>query len=228
MIVRNWMKPEPVTVTSDTLVSKAKRILVEKNLRALPVVDDGRLRGLLTRINCLRASEWVTRTEDPHEFDYFAHRLKVKDLMVRNPATVEVSDTMETCLLRGQEEKVSQFPVLEDGKVVGLVSASEIFKLAAQVLGVWDHWSGITIGPIAVEPGTLGKIAALAEQAGAVLQSLFTVPMPGEDGAKKAILRFRDADAERLAGIFVKNGYPMLEVCQDAQSCREGGGARLG
>ena len=55
MLVRNWMRRDFVAVTSDTLISQANRILAEKELRALPVVDDGRLRGLITRKMCLRA-----------------------------------------------------------------------------------------------------------------------------------------------------------------------------
>ena len=213
MIVRNWMKPDPVTVTSDTLGSRAKRVLVEKNLRALPVVDDGRLRGVVTRVSCLRAAEFVARTEDPHEFSYFTNRLKVKDLMVRNPQTVDVDDPMEICLRRGQEEGVSQFPVMENGKVVGLVSASEVFYLAAQMLGVTRKQNGITVGPLDVQKGTLTALAALAEDKGAVVESLFSIPECGCTGKMKVVLRFTGADLPEVAAAIKAAGYPVIEVC---------------
>ena len=213
MIVRNWMKRDPVTVTSDTLVSKAKRILVEHNLRALPVVDEGRLRGVVTRVSCLRAAEFVARTEDPHEFSYFTNRLKVKDLMVRNPLTVDVDDPMEVCLRRGQEESVSQFPVLENGKVVGLVSAHEVFYLAAQMLGTTRRQNGITVGPLTVERGTLAQIEAVVEKVGAVVESLFSVPAGVDDGRMKAIVRFTGADIAEVAAAIKAAGYDVLELC---------------
>ena len=53
MLVRDWMQPDPVVVASDTLVSEANRILSQNKLHALPVVDDGKLRGLVTRANLL-------------------------------------------------------------------------------------------------------------------------------------------------------------------------------
>ena len=81
MIVRNWMKTNPETVHGDTLVLEAKRMLIEKNLRFMPAVDDGSLRGIVTRASCLRAAEHVSRGQDPHEFDYFANKLMVKDLI---------------------------------------------------------------------------------------------------------------------------------------------------
>jgi acetoin utilization protein AcuB len=212
MIVRNWMMPNPITVTGDTLVSKAKRILLEHNLRALPVTDEnGRLRGLLTRVSCLRASEFVTRTQDPHEFEYFANRLKVKDLMVRNPRSVSAEDTMEMCLRRGQEEKLAQLPVVEDGKVVGMISANEIFYLAAQILGVWQHWSGLTIGPLPVEKGTLAKIGKTVEDAGAVLECVFTVKLNGQDERSKVIVRF-SGNIEEVAAAISKAGFQVVEV----------------
>ena len=130
MIVRNWMQQNPTLVNGDTLLSEAKRILSEHNLQALPVVDDGRLRGVITRAHCLQAAHFVARTQSADEYSFFANRLKVKDIMVRNPATVRADDTMQLCLLKGQQLGVAQFPVLDGERVVGVISANEIFQLA--------------------------------------------------------------------------------------------------
>ena len=71
MIVKNWMKPTPVTVTGDMLLAEASRIFTESSLHGLPVVEDGRLRGLITRANCLRAAHHVAksgfRVESEHD-----------------------------------------------------------------------------------------------------------------------------------------------------------------
>jgi acetoin utilization protein AcuB len=131
MLVRDWMQVEPLTTTGETLVSEAKRLLTENNLHALPVVEAGRLRGLVTRANVLRMGHFVTRTQNPDEFAFFVTRLKVKDIMVRRPASVQADDTMELCLQRGRELGVAQFPVLDGERLVGVISATEIFQLAA-------------------------------------------------------------------------------------------------
>lgn len=131
MLVRDWMRPDPVTIPGDTLVTEAKRLLADQNLQAMPVIEQGRLRGLVTRHILLRAGHYVLRTQDPDEIEFFATRLKVKDVMVRNPATVEASDSMQHCLKKGRELGVAQFPVMENGRVVGIISANEIFQLAA-------------------------------------------------------------------------------------------------
>jgi acetoin utilization protein AcuB len=209
MLVRNWMRRDFVTVTSDTLVSQANRILAEKELRALPVVDDGRLRGLITRKMCLRAAENAMRGQGIFEFQYFTSQLRVKDLMVRNPLTIDAGDTMENCLRRGQEHGVSQFPVLEGGKVVGLVSATEIFSLAAHMLGVWDSCCSMTLEPLVIEAGTLVRLARVIENSGGLCNSLITI---GNDaGPRRIVVRFSASDPGAVVRAVEGAGFRIME-----------------
>ena len=216
MIVRNWMQVNPKTIPSDTLVSEAKRILSENNLHALPVVDDGKLRGLVTRANLLRMGHFVLRTQDPDEFNFFVTRLKVKDIMVRNPATVQADETMEQCLLRGQELGVAQFPVVDGEQVVGVISANEIFQLAAHCLGAWERRSGVTLAPLELGPGVLGRIADVVEGTGAVLQALY--PIGRQDAhndagyqKKKVIIRFHAGEVRGVVSALEAAGFPVIE-----------------
>ncbi len=223
MLVRNWMQRDPATVGADALVSEANRILSEGNLHALPVVEDGRLRGLLTRASCVRAAGFVARSQSPDEFGFFANRLKVKDVMVRNPATVHVTDTMEHCLLKGQALRVGQFPVLENNRVVGLISANEIFLLTAQFLGAWEKWSGITLAPVELAPGTLGRIAAIVESAGATLYALYPigrndVPDISTAPRKRVIVRCVTRDVGAVARTLEAAGFRVLEQAAEVQS----------
>jgi acetoin utilization protein AcuB len=223
MIVGNWMQRDPITITGDTLVSEAKRIISERNLHALPVVEDGHLRGILTRAACVRAAGFVARSQSPDEFSFFANRLKVKDVMVRNPATVTVDDTIEHCLLKGQELRVGQFPVLEDDHVVGLISANEIFLLTAQFLGAWEKWSGITLAPIELAPGTLGRIASIVDGAGATLYALYPIgrcEVPDVTSAprKRVIVRCVTRDIGAVARALEAAGFRVLEQATEVQA----------
>ena len=165
----------------------------------------------------------MARTQSTDEFSYFVNRLKVKDIMVRNPATVAANDTMEHCLLKGQELGVGQFPVLDDGRVVGLISASEIFLLTAKFLGAWEKWSGITLAPVDLGPGVLGQIASVAEDAGAVLRALYPIggnemPDTGNSARKRVIVRCIAGDVRAVARAFESAGFPVLEATAEVQS----------
>ena len=139
MLVRDWMKTTPTKIPSNTLVSEAKRLLIDNNLNALLVVDDGHLRGLITRHNIMRMSHYVMRTQNADEISFFVNRLKVRDIMVRRPATLQSGDTIRHSLRYGNEIMVAQFPVLEGEQVVGILSAKEIFQLAAHFAGALDE-----------------------------------------------------------------------------------------
>lgn len=216
MIVRNWMQANPLMVSSDTLLSEAKRIITENNVHGLPVVDDGRLRGLITRANCLRAAHFVLRTQNMNELDYFTNRIKVKDVMVRNPATIDANDTMEHCLEVGQERGVGQFPVMDQGQVIGMISANEVFSMAAQFLGTREKRSGVTLAPIELKPGTIGKIVAIIEAAGGEVQAIYPL-CKGEDTGgqkhrrKKVIVRFHSDQTQAVVSALENAGYTVLE-----------------
>jgi len=203
MKVQNWMQTDPHIISGDTLVSEAKRLISEENLHALPVVDDGKLRGMITRASCLRAAHFVTQTLDVNEFKYFTERLKVKDIMVRNPATMDADDTMEKCLEMGREIGVGQFPVLKDGNVVGVISANEIFNLAAHFLGAWEERDGVTLAPLEMKPGVMGRVADVIEGTGAEVRAIYPIGehdkiREGLGGKRKLIVRFH---ADNVAGV---------------------------
>jgi len=223
MLVRNWMKANPMTISGDTLVSEAKRLISENNLHALPVVEEGRLRGLVTRANLLRMGHFVLRTQDPDEFNFFVTRLTVRDVMVRSPATVQAGDTMEQCLLRGQELGVAQFPVMEGAEVVGVISANEIFQFAACCLGAGERRSGVTLAPLRLRSGVLAQLARLCDQAGAVPEAIYPVCSrqrggadagsdPGVAPARQVVVRFQGPDHTAVIAALEAAGYRVTET----------------
>lgn len=216
MIVRNWMQRQPLTIGGDVQVSEAKRLISENKLQALIVVDArGRLRGLVTRANLLRLGHFVMQTQNPDEFNFFATRLRVRDVMVRNPATVDIGDTIEECLRKGRELGVAQFPVLDnDKKVVGIISANEIFQLAAHFAGAWEKRNGVMLAPLNLGPGVLGRIADVTEAAGAVLQAIYPIQLhhePEGGDEKSVILRFHAANVAAVVTALETAGFAVAE-----------------
>jgi acetoin utilization protein AcuB len=221
MLVRNWMQQNPIVIGSDTLVHEAKQIITEKNLHGLPVVDDGRLRGLITRAICLRAAHFVLRTQNSDELNFFSTRVKVKDLMIRNPVTVAATDTMEHCLDVGIRHGIGQLPVMEEGRVVGIISANEMFALAAHFLSAWEKRSGVTLAPLEVKPGTIGRIVDIVEAAGAEVQAIYPIGKPSDinpqaQPLKRVVIRFHHPDTREIADTLEKAGFQVIEAVQAA------------
>ena len=118
MLVRNRMSRPAVTVRQDADFQKALSLMQEKKLRRLPVVDDdGRLVGIVVERDLLVAA-----------MRYLQSRVEVGDVMTRDVVTVgpdtDLNDVARTML----ERKIGGLPVVEHGRLVGIITESDIFK----------------------------------------------------------------------------------------------------
>lgn len=121
MYVHEYMQTKVVTVTPDTTIEEAEKLFNDFNIRRLPVVQDGKLIGLLTKHRLKRLE--------------FTGSAKVKQVMVKDPITVTPDTMITDVALLGQERKIGTFPVVDRGKLVGILTATDIFNIQAQALG---------------------------------------------------------------------------------------------
>ena len=120
MQVRDYMRPSVVSITPEESAALAARLLARHNVGALPVCGpEGNLRGMVTdRDIVLRC---VAAEEDPA-------RTRVKDIMTRGCAAVAPdADPREAARLMA-EKQVRRLPVVEDGRVVGVVSLGDLAR----------------------------------------------------------------------------------------------------
>ena len=125
MLVRNRMSRPALTVRQDAEFQKALALMQEKKLRRLPVVDDdGRLVGIVVERDLLVAA-----------MRYLQSRVEIGDIMTRNVVTVspdaDLVDVARTML----ERKIGGLPVVEDGRLVGIVTESDIFRRFVELHG---------------------------------------------------------------------------------------------
>jgi acetoin utilization protein AcuB len=157
----------------------------------------------------------VLRTQNADEFNFFVTRLKVKDIMVRNPATVQADDTMEHCLQLGRQLGVAQFPVLDGKTLVGVISANEIFQLAAHCLADRPHHSD----DMSATPRlATGKYSGLPPEGNVVeVQSLRPVTSArsvadDRDPETEMVLRFSSRDTAAVLRALETAGFPVTRA----------------
>ena len=118
MLVRNRMSGPAVTVRQDADFQKALALMQEKKLRRLPVVDeDGQLVGIIVERDLLVAA-----------MRYLQSRVEVGDLMTRNVVTVGPDTDLNEVARTMLERKIGGLPVVEHGRLVGIITESDIFK----------------------------------------------------------------------------------------------------
>ena len=209
-MIKNWMFPQQYFISSDALATEAVMLIQEHNLKMLPVVDEGRLRGILLRTDLSDAALCVSGSGDTCEMNYFCNKLKVKDLMVRMPFTIPVDATVEETLIKGKELMLSTFPVMDGAKVIGVVSDREIYQTLFKLLQAGQKRTRITLSGITIEKGTLSELLQLIDDTGSIVRAIFTVQEANSSTAR-VVVRAESENPEKIRKALLDKGFNILE-----------------
>ncbi len=206
MRIRDMMTKNPVTVDSETLVMDAQKIMKENNVRRLPVVDKGKLLGIVTKHDILEASPSPATSLSVHELNYLLSKMKVKEIMKKNPVTLTPDTPFEEALKIGQEKKIGSFPVVENGKLVGIATESDIVRFLTRALGVREEGSRITIEGLGGKLSDLEKIISIVNQHNTIVLSMISLPRT-EKKEWMIVLRLKTSDPDPIVRDFKKAGF---------------------
>jgi acetoin utilization protein AcuB len=206
MRIRDMMTRNPITVESDTFVLDAQRIMKENNIRRLPVLEKGKLVGIVTKHDLLEASPSPATSLSVHELNYLLSKMKVKEIMKKNPVTISPDTPFEEALRIGQEKKIGSFPVVENGKLVGVATESDLVRFLTRALGVKEEGSRITIEGLGGKLGDLEKIIQTVNQHQTVILSMMTLPRQ-EKKDWMIVLRLKTTDLDPIVKDFKKAGF---------------------
>ena len=206
MRIRDLMSTNVVTVSEDTSIHDARRIMEAHKIRRLPVMKKDKLVGLVTKHMLLEASPSPATSLSIHELHYLLAKMTVKDIMVKNPYTISPDMPAEEALQLGQEMGYGAFPVMEDGRLVGMVTESDIVRLMTRVLGVREKAERIDI-KASRDFGNMKRIMEILDRHRAVLLSMMTLSPEHEDDDWLVVLRLKSEDAEPIARELKSSGF---------------------
>ena len=146
MLVRDIMTTNVVTIPSNTSVNDAGEILRAHKIERLPIVDRGKLVGLVTKDKLLRVSPSPATSLSIHELTYLLSKMTVKEVMEKEVVTARSDMTVESAIALAQNRKVGCLPVLENDKVVGIVTTNDFFyKILNPLLGIGEPGTRIKV-----------------------------------------------------------------------------------
>ena len=146
MLVQGIMTRNVITVSPDTPVMEALKIMKEHNFRRLPVVDkNGRLVGLVTEPRLERVKP-KTATPLLWQITYLISHTTVGDVMRKKVITVKPTDTVEQAVAKAQSAKVGTVIVVDKDKIVGICTTNDFFyKIVNPTLGIGESGTRILI-----------------------------------------------------------------------------------
>ena len=198
MLVSNRMTKDPVTVTPDDLLIQGRLKIQKGSFRRLPVVTDGQLVGIITDRDMREHAGYLDRTE-------------VKAVMSRKPLSVTPATTLEAAAQLLLKHKIGGLPVVENARLVGIITTSDVLQAFLDVMGASEAISTRIDFVMRDEGGGLAEASRIVSQEGGEVLSVGTYR--GTWGkAPVCYLRLRSGDTDAIAKVLRDKGFEVLGV----------------
>ncbi|ANX13225.1 acetoin utilization protein AcuB [Fictibacillus arsenicus] len=202
MIVQNMMQVNTVTIHAEETIGTALKLMLEKDVRYLPVVDDsGNLLGLVTDREVKDASPSIFhQNEHPEDFENPVSTIMKNAVFTAHP--LDIAEELSTIFY---EHNISCIPVLEDNKLVGLITEREMLHAFIQLTGTHQPGSHLEVA-VPNEAGQLAKVASVLKDFHLNISSVLVYPSHDE---KEKIVVFRVGTMNPLPVIehLIDHGY---------------------
>jgi acetoin utilization protein AcuB len=206
MKVKDIMTWNVITVSGDTPIMEARKIMETHKVRRLPVVDKGKLVGVVTLDRIVGVGPSPATSLSVWEINYLLAKMKVREVMQKDVVSVGPDVSVEQALARAQAMKVGAAPVVEDGKVVGIITTNDfMLKLLNPALGIGKPGSRLNISN-ANKPKNIREIMEILEKMGLNIVALHTVPA-AEDVTNGLSLHVDADDPKALIKELEAKGY---------------------
>ena len=198
MLVSNWMSKNVITVDVDDSMHDAMKRMKEKNIRMLPVLKKGKLVGVVTDRDIKRASASDATTLDVHELLYLVSKIKVQNIMTKNPITVPQNFTVEETAEVLLKHKISGAPVVDqNGQLVGTITQTDLFRVLISLTGVSK--GGIQFAfQLEDRPGSIKEVADIIRLYGGRMVSILTSYDGVPEGYRKVFIRMHSIERAKL------------------------------
>ena len=212
MFVKDQMTVNPVTVTSATTIADAAELMKKHRFRRLPVVDIGKLVGIVTDRDLRKASPSSATTLSVHEADYLLSKALIKDIMTKKVLSIGSEATIEEAALLMYNNRIGGVPVVDKNQdVVGIITETDIFKCLVDIMGLPSGTTRVTIR-VPDKAGVITEITGIYADLGINITSMASYTLP--DGSGEEVIRGDVKDVEELTKRIEAKGYKVVHVAQ--------------
>jgi len=199
MLVRDVMTKDVITVPANTPIGDAKKLMKEHNVSRLPVVDDkGKLVGIVNEDRLESVTYSRSHAPVPWQIFYLLSKTTVKDVMVKEVATVGPDASVEASVAVAQRRGVGGLVVVDkDLKVLGIATTTDFFNsIINRVLGIGKPGIRLII-PKGGDAQSLQKIIDAVNKHGLEITTMFTISPP-RTRRKDVIMHIDSSDVRKL------------------------------
>ncbi|KUK21987.1 MAG: CBS domain containing protein [Pseudothermotoga lettingae] len=208
VFVRDVMTTDVVTISPDASFSEAMELIRKRGVRRLPVVKNDKVVGIITEKDLLSASPSQATTLDVWELTSLLGKLKIKQIMKKDVIHVHPNTPIEEAARIMTDKKIGSLIVLENERMVGIVTETDIFKVFINMLGAREN--GIRyVFRVQNVPGILSKILYLMYQCGGNLIAVTTYEKSRDE--YNVVVKVRDLYKQEFERKFLE-GMPFASI----------------
>ena len=166
MFVGERMSRPVIAVTPEDSINEILAMFRNEHIRRAPVMKEGKLVGIVSERDLLNASPSSATTLSVWELNYLISKVKVKNVMTKKVITVDADTPIEEAAKIMADKKIGGLPVVSAGKVVGMITETDLFKILLELMGARQKATRVTV-TVPDQPGELAKITrAIANNGG--------------------------------------------------------------
>ena len=194
MLVSEWMSKVVFSIEPDASLAKVIKLQKKVEVNMFPVLDNGKLVGIITDRDIKRASISDKIPLDIHEAIYLVSTVLIRDVMTPNPVTIPSDYTIEEAAEILLNNKIAGAPVLnKDGKLVGVVNRSDILRVI--ILLTSGNQKGFQYAlRVKDESGSISQIVHVMREYGCRFASLLTTYHKVPTGLRDVYIRVYDIE----------------------------------
>lgn len=213
MFVSNRMTANPFTLPASATVADASEVMRTHKFRRLPIVENGKLVGIVTDRDLREVSPSPATTLSIFELNYLLAKMMVKDIMKKDVLTIQANSTIEEAALLMYKNKIGGLVVVdEQAAVIGVITETDIFKTFVDVMGITQgKTTRITID-VSDKVGILCDITGIFKELGMNISSLVSYPLADE--SYELVIRAQVDNSELLVERLSAAGYPVRHITQ--------------
>lgn len=210
MYVGRIMHTKLVTVSPETTLVAARKIVEEKNIDHLLVVDeDDVLVGVISDRDLKQNWASPATSLSAHELTYLLEKVVVKMIMVKAVVTVSPDTTVERAAYIMQTNNINSLPVMKAGKLVGIITSTDVMGVLLQAIGL--NKDSVRLAVLVHDSiGALAEVATLLKQEHINIESLFSWPLTDHPVVHQLVFRVDAADGLKAANVLSEGGYKVI------------------
>jgi acetoin utilization protein AcuB len=184
------------SVTANGNIAEAIKIMREKKIKHLPVVDDShKVVGILSDRDIKEYTPSKVSSFDVHELNYILFTTKVRQIMVKKVLTAAPGMPIEEAAMVMFDHNIGCLPVVENKKLVGIISDRDLFKVLVDITGVrhGGHRFYLTLED---KLGATKDVIDIVRDYGFTIDSVLTTYEGVKKGLKKVVVRTKGAEGD--------------------------------